>query len=422
MAIYRPVFMQPNSVAVDATVDNDFTCIIQGTVAVSYDLTIRRVSDNAIIYNTGEITLPSPLYNEETLTITVPLASGMANGTDYKWQIKIYEVVSGNFATSEEVRFFARTTPVVTIDNFVDPVTTRDYVFEGIYTQAESVSLKYHQWILYDSTGDNILEDTGRIFNAKIEFDYDRYLDGQTYQIELIVENQLSTIVSTGKILFDTVYTFPAISFTISAINNPDDDSILIDWSGAVQIPGVASGVVSYLSDTPFVGTDSVKIESGTVSYTEQNNEQLNLNNNNTTFIHNNFDSNMYVSSDNRLSGSGWEINGVLFTQTADDGTNEYLKILAFELDSFLLYTQFSPTTAPILVEQYRIYGAQNLFVLQPSPTPIDAFYAWDDNAILDDNNFWIDGEDISTVWWKLAWISPTASTHELIWERSADS
>lgn len=424
MAIYKPTFMKPNSVEIDAGNNNDFTCVIQGTIAVSYNLTIFKASDSSQVFTTNEVALGTPLYNGDTLTVNIPNTSGMVNGVgeDYKWRIEIFEVASTTSVISEEKRFFARTIPVVSITNFISSIVQRDYIFEGLYTQAQNVSLQYFRWDLYDSTGQNLIDTTGNIYNANIKYDYDRYLDNQSYQIELTVKNQNDTVTSTGKNTFDVEYTFPSVSFTILAENNPDDDSVRVDWNNAVQIPGESSGSFSFLIDTPFVGTNSIDIDSGLITYSEQNSNPLNINSNNTDFRHTSFGTNIYSNIENKLVGSGWEINGVLMTHDIEDSGNEYKKILAFELDSFLLYTQFNPGDAPILVEEYRVYGPQNLFTLQPSPVAIDAFYIWDDSDIWPDPYFWVDGEDISSVWWKLSWIHPNATTHELVWERSVDS
>jgi len=421
MSLYRPVLMIPNNTDIDALLDNDFTLQINGTMCVGYKIIIYKNSDNSVVYNSADQTLVDTLYNGDTLTITVPSTSGMINGTDYKWTVDLYETVVGTDPiVSNEIFFKARTTPVVTISNFIDPVTIRNYIFEGSYTQAESVAIKYYQFLLYNNSTGDLLEDTGKVFSANIEFDYDSYLDGVNYDINLIVENQDGTLIETGLQNFDTTYSVPTISFGVIAENNAGENAVNISWDNAVQIPGTNSGSsVSYLSDTPFAGTTSVVIpDASLVIYDSVNGNEMSFSSVVTVFIHNNFDKDEL--NNNTISGTGWSINGVISTIDLEGDTTSYKKILTFEDDQFFnVYTQFDATSEPILQQQYNIYTGLNEWLLAPTQD-VNTNYTYQDSELWNDSYIWVESAEISTIWWKLAWIHDSASTSYLVWQRNS--
>jgi hypothetical protein len=426
MAIYRPTNLQPNSIAIDTDDNNNFTCVIQGNVVVEYRINIRRVTNNAIVYTSGDVTLTTPLYNGDVLTAVVPSTANLDNGTDYKWDISVKETASSTAVTSSESRFFARTDPQVRITNIPmdGEINVRNFVLEGSYTQAEGVSLRYQRWILYDNDL-NVLEDTGKIFNANLRYDYNRYLNGQTYYAELIIENQDGVLESSNRRGFNVVYNFPEISTSIMAENNPADNSIRLNLANATQIPGTGTNF-SYLNNIPFSGTNSVKIgQDGSVTYGTRNGEDFNSLGR-TAFIHTSFENNIWDK--NVLNHNNGTLNGV-FGQitnqrqvpTGGGGSTSITDdwALVFEDYIFKVYFTSSITSMWILVNQYPVYNSID-FCLQDSATfDENVLYRWDDSQVWDDSKFWVDSENLEETFWKITWFW---DENEIQWARSVDS
>lgn len=91
--LFQPSYPYPYLSDIDATEENTFDCYINaegGTTVVGYNLTIHDLSGN-VIYTTNDQILTTPIYSQQTLNITIPSTSGMINGYDYTWNIKLIE-------------------------------------------------------------------------------------------------------------------------------------------------------------------------------------------------------------------------------------------------------------------------------------------------------------------------------------------
>jgi hypothetical protein len=236
MALYQPNYCQPNNVAIDSTVSNNFVCQIQGTICVAYKITILKNSDNSSVYAPSKVTLGSPLYNGDFLTIVVPNISGMVAGTDYKWKIDLYWD-STNYVTSLEYLFKARSAPSASITNIANPVTTNSYTFTGSYTQAQSVALKYFRFKLYDENQE-LLDDSGEQYSADIQYTFRGFIDSQDYYVQLTIENQDGTTTNSSLESFTADYPSPSFYTSINTEVLTDEDAVKISWSDAIQING----------------------------------------------------------------------------------------------------------------------------------------------------------------------------------------
>jgi hypothetical protein len=104
--LYQPSYPQPYLSDVDATLANTFSCYINaegGTQIIAYKLSINDMS-GASIYTTGQTTLTTPLYNQSTLSVSVPTTSGMVNGINYVWNVTLYENHPAIWVTSGVVQ------------------------------------------------------------------------------------------------------------------------------------------------------------------------------------------------------------------------------------------------------------------------------------------------------------------------------
>lgn len=336
-----PSYVIPQNQSVDMSIDQEFSCKIQGT-CTAWRLNIYNNETNALVYDSTKIDISTtPLYNNDELIITVPSTSGCSNGFDYKYTLTLWGenptiFVAGGVCqatpTSTEIKlrphsniydgmmlsingemreitnwdtstfiatvspafsftpsymdsykvyssfiitphyyFKARKNPVVMIDNYQSQITERLYTFYGTYVQEQFVPLKYFIFNLYDDSNE-LIDTTGKVFNERIEFSYDGFVTGETYKVELIVENQDSVITSTGKVSFDVLYS--GISSTIQPITEIlyDQDAIKVEWSNVVQLLGKYTGSLYEL------GNGRVIIpESSTIYYDEMNNNPLDL-------------------------------------------------------------------------------------------------------------------------------------------------
>lgn len=97
--IYQPRNVQPSYISIDATENNTFTMEVNTSNYVSaYELTILNW-DNTVAYQGTKQALSTPVYNGETLAITVPSSIGLINGYNYKWYVKLYQPTSDMLIT-----------------------------------------------------------------------------------------------------------------------------------------------------------------------------------------------------------------------------------------------------------------------------------------------------------------------------------
>lgn len=112
--IYQPSYMQPYLSDVDALIDNSFSCVINadgGSVAVAYDITINDMNGKQI-YTSNKQTLTTPIYNDQQLIMPVPKTSGMVNGIDYVWNVRIYQTLPSIWVTYGTVKTGSTTTSI----------------------------------------------------------------------------------------------------------------------------------------------------------------------------------------------------------------------------------------------------------------------------------------------------------------------
>jgi len=337
--LFQPTSPYPEQTAIDATASNTFSCYLNaegGTQITEYDLTINDLDGNEI-YTTGDTTLSPVLYNKNTLSITVPSTSGMTNGYDYVWNIKLYEtnptiwvtygtvqatstttnvylrisylieagmylkignqirlistydsdtglaVVSTAFSTapstgaqyniytnyvvSDDIYFKARALPVISITTYTATVTNKAFTFTGSYTQSDNVDWKYYTFNLYDSSGE-LLDTTGEVNTGTISYTFDGFLTGTSYSIELVVETQDGTSVTTGLESFSVLYAITTVfNNQVVAECLMAKDAMQVSWgnpyTNSYTLTGTTSPYYEYLEDTPQTDQTSVSLYSG---------------------------------------------------------------------------------------------------------------------------------------------------------------
>ena len=278
--------MSPNNVDLDATQTNTFSCTIQGNILKAYKLLIYNNSDNTLLYDPSIVDISStPIYNSSALSISVPNTSGMTNSStsNYKWVVRLYEnypASTPTYTSSMEVYFQARTTCTVAINNMPasNIVLAKNFTFEATYTSAESIPVKYHLFELFDSNG-TLIDSSETQYSSDLSWEYDGFVDGESYSLTLTVVNQNGSSISTTE-EFTVNYDSPSLIIKPDVEIDYDTDSVDVSWASAVSIPGKTIGVspTSYLSSTPTTGLTSLGINSGkTVYWDESNSADLSI-------------------------------------------------------------------------------------------------------------------------------------------------
>lgn len=164
--------------------------------------------------------------------------------------------------TSDFVPFKTRSTPTVSIAAFEKPIPSKNYTFQGIYSQAQNVGYLYYQWDLYDRYGE-LISTSGKISSGAIVYNVDGLISGEVYGIQLTVENRDNTSITTPVSIFQVSYEEPELTFEPEYENICSESGIKISWAKAVEHPGFMfwqnKNDFRYLQDVPFVTNESLE-------------------------------------------------------------------------------------------------------------------------------------------------------------------
>jgi hypothetical protein len=307
--------------------------IIDGT---EYIITNYEINNNAMI---GTVTLNAEIGN--------------VDGKEFK--------IYSNFIDMPMYFFKARTTPIAKIQNFPTTINSREYSFIGTYSQSEGVAIQYYTFNLYDKDGE-VIDTTGKIYSANINYKYDGFINGSSYMIELICNNQDNIEVSTDKILFNISYSQPNIDVGIGyqVLENKDAIRLIIE-PDKTSIP-TFDGKYKIIENFPFIGTNSAQIKNGIIKYDNVSQEPLLIDKSSFSVF-------MSTRLENGFSGKIIELNG---------DEDRYI-----ELVGYTFYDNNGETKTKIL----DIYTT-NKFVLQTSVED-DVGYIWDNTATWDNTKIW---------------------------------
>ena len=265
ISLYQPNYLVPNGNTIDPSQENIFSCKIQGSICIAYDLTIYLNSDSSIIHNTTKITLPTPLYNNQTLEVAIASAV-LTAGTEYKWRIKLYWD-STNFIESGEIFFKAYNSPTLSL-TVPATINSNNYTFAPDYAQAQDVGVKYFIAYLFDVNGVQ-LATSDKVYSANVQYNFDGFISDNSYKVQFIVIDQNDMQANSGVKSFDVSYSEPSINIKPSVELLTDSNSIRIRWGNAVQITGQSTGTFSYSSDLFFLGSTEVAIDAASTVFYE---------------------------------------------------------------------------------------------------------------------------------------------------------
>lgn len=377
---------------IDATVDNVFTCKINGTSPTTkYRLHIMK-NDTAStnVYDTGVVALTTPLYpvnydgTENLLEVTVPSTSGMQNGNEYKWVMTSYWSDTDFYDSFDNV-FMTYGAATVAIDTFPSPITQKQYTFSATVTQAQNVGVSRFGWIIRNkSTGESIIDtiNSNNIYSSDVKVNYDGFLNGETYEIMVRCWLMNGTVVETAFQDISVQYNVEPFESVVTA-QQTEDSGVLVRWSNIYYVFGTpANDDYTYELNYPFNQYyDDVYLnlsDGNTLTYSQMTGKTISLP---TTITHTLC---FYCDGDSeniyRANGKDSGGNDYYLQLSCEDG-QIYLDINGSKQSIYTLVDQERFVTISIEPTQVRIqhmYG--NLDGLYPSETlyPSDTLYPRD--------------------------------------------
>lgn len=262
MALKNSTAVAPSGVAlnIDATTNN-FSMTINGGTCYGYKLIITD-TDNVTQYQTSVITLGTPVYDTEQLSIDLDISS-LSTGNTYKWYMQLYEdALVTEYITDVSYIFYSDEVP--DLDYTPAPSGTSPgkyydvagavYTVRGTYEQAQDVPIKSWYFSLYNSL-QTLIRDYDKSYNQNIVQEFEGLLDGISYWIDFTVETENSYTTTSERIKLIVDYDDVSASIDLTATNNEETSGILNSWGGFVYILGVAVGTApNYISDFIYTG------------------------------------------------------------------------------------------------------------------------------------------------------------------------
>ncbi len=287
----KPKFMKPSTNKEECTIDvaaNNipFSCIVDGNEAITaWQIVIYDILDDSEVFKTDEIHLEPSFYpvdeKNRNVVFHVNLKEYIPGDNDkfvnradaYYWTITL-RGSSGNSVTSYQEVFYANKTPTIRFSyngNDVDlgsetapELNSKECTFKaeldfGDNENEYRAQLKRYGWRITDSSNEQVLVDTitkNQIYGSadNIICKYNGFLNGGNYSVELYVETQNNTkITSSFEISVSYVATFLSNGFNVETLKN--EPAIMLDWSKSIVIAGILKDVkdgVIAVDDTTF--------------------------------------------------------------------------------------------------------------------------------------------------------------------------
>ena len=269
----KPKFMKPSTNKEECTIDINadkipFSCIVDGNESVNaWQIVIYDIITNDIVLDTGKITLESSFYpvdeKNRNVVFSVDLKEYLGNNTTfvnraeaYYWTITFWG--SSSTATSYQEVFYANKTPNIKFSyngNNVDlgvetPIilNSKNCTFKAELDYGDNkneykAQLKRYGWRITDSGNGQVLVDTitkNQIYGSadNIICSYDGFLNDGNYSIELYIETQNNTkITSSFEFSVSYVTAFLSNDFKVETLKN--EPAIMLDWNKALVIAGI---------------------------------------------------------------------------------------------------------------------------------------------------------------------------------------
>jgi len=244
MAINTPIKLSPANTTIDPSINNTFSYIARGSPQTHHQIIVRNNDTSAIIYDSTKLATTDQFF-------IIPASTFTAN-ISLKWQVSVW--CNSDTASSQYAFLNVHNAPTLTFiaPNFSSPpvvLTGQNYLFQMLFTQAQNVSLSKYRVVLYDSTGINIIDDSGYIYGFTPEYQFTGMLRGESYKVIGYAVAQDGLLCDTGmKDLSIATYTIPNTVPAIVVTPNNCSASIDVSWADLKLVIPVVDGDYSYVS------------------------------------------------------------------------------------------------------------------------------------------------------------------------------
>lgn len=270
----KPKFMKPSTNKEECTIDvtaNEipFSCIVDGNEAITdWQIVVYDILDNSEIFKTDKIHLEPSFYpideKNRNVVFSVDIKKHLGNNSNFKnraeayyWMITFWGT-SGTTTTSYQEVFYANKTPNIKFfynGNDVDLsgeiptiLNSKKCTFKaeldfGKNENEYKAQLKRYGWRITDNNSGQVLVDTitkNQIYGSadNIICNYDGFLNDGNYSIELYIETQNNTkITSSFEVSVSYIATFLSNDFRVETLKN--EPAIMLDWNKALVIAGI---------------------------------------------------------------------------------------------------------------------------------------------------------------------------------------
>lgn len=364
---------------------------IQQNINIKKDMTITINNETRNISN----------YEFDTSVITVDSAFSSVPVVGDK-----YVINSDFIETVPDFILYARKDPVVSISNIPEELTLKYHTFNGVYTQDNNVPIVYHQFNLYLKNSDNtfsLIDSSDKVYSANLTYSYDAFRTGNTYAIEMIVENDMGTIGKTELYEFNVNYEIIEYLQQPTAQLDLNKNAISVSWETPVEHYGTSKNVITgessgenYLYNTPYNLVNSLYTNGYETEWSYEDGLCI---------LPDDFNITLQFSPDSNFfyaTNGGYTEQVSLIEGVTDDSENRGNFNLSIDKNKFIFTMQPN-----ISLEQFFYNNTNMVFVLNQNIIPqINNDYIWDDDSNWNDDYFWVEGgtslERICNHWWKV--------------------
>jgi len=245
--VYQSTQLQPSNIAIDASQDNVFSCRIQtsGEYVDSYRLRAYNSITNVLVYDSTSIPI-TPLYNGETLTITVVGGSiNGGNGQQINWNIETTSSITTSTATSSFAVIKTNATPTI-VFNPPSTINSQSYEFTATYTQSENVPVSYYKYLFYDANG-TLIKETESIQTGRLNYLFSGFANGGTYGARIIGSTSNNVSWDSGIKTFNVSYGQPSIITVPTITQDPSNSFVTLSVGEVIQQTLLSTGNIQYV-------------------------------------------------------------------------------------------------------------------------------------------------------------------------------
>lgn len=263
MAIYKPILFSPATGETrDMLVLQTFSATLVSKVT-DYQIRIYNTS-GVLLYDSNKITLQKTMYSGERLEHIVPITEALGEIRELKWTLKVWnglETIDDSELREMLLKNYEH--PIVSITALIDDtLSSYENMFNADYFQAQNIEPYKYRYLLYDNYN-NLLKNTGWIFNESLNYKFDGFVNGSIYKIKIELYNINNNYTESDFYTFSVIYQEPSLNFIPTVENVEDESCMSIKWSGAYSIDSTVDYVIeenSWIVDAATTNKVGIKI------------------------------------------------------------------------------------------------------------------------------------------------------------------